>query len=160
MGAFEPVLYFAVGAIVLALDQFTKWTVVHFLPPFQSHTLVPGLVSLTRVHNYGAAFGLLPYRTDIFYVTTTLLFAAIFLWRPRIRALGPVAQWGVVFAAAGALGNLVDRVRFGFVVDFIDLAIWPVFNLADVAVVVGVGMLAWNLIQKERWGGGYCGRDF
>ena len=121
---------------VLAADQLSKLAVRHFLPPGTSWLF------LTHVANPGAAFGLLPHRTWVLVaVGGVVLLAAgalLLFWR---NAPGS-ARTGLAVLAAGALGNLADRLVAGRVVDFIDLRVWPVFNLADVAVVVGLGLVA------------------
>ncbi|MBC7105761.1 MAG: signal peptidase II [Firmicutes bacterium] len=134
---------------VLAADQASKLAVRHFLPPGTSYPVLPPWLFLTHVANPGAAFGLLPHRTWLSIgVSVVVLLAAGALplfWR---QAPGKV-RTGLAALAAGTLGNLVDRLAAGRVVDFIDLRVWPVFNLADVAVVAGLGLVAWVWLGGE-----------
>lgn len=134
---------------VLAADQLSKLAVRYFLPPGTSYPVLPPWLFLTHVANPGAAFGLIPYRTWVLVgVGGAVLLAAgalLLFWR---QAPGR-ARTGLAVLAAGALGNLVDRLVAGRVVDFIDLRVWPVFNLADVAVVVGLGLVAWVWLGGE-----------
>lgn len=140
---------------VLAADQLSKLAVRHFLPPGTSYPVVPPWLFLTHVANPGAAFGLIPYRTWVLVgVGGAVLLAAgalLLFWR---QAPGR-ARTGLAVLAAGALGNLADRLAAGRVVDFIDLRVWPVFNLADVAIVVGLGLVAWGWLGGKgtcrRW---------
>jgi signal peptidase II len=143
---------------VLALDQITKYWVRTCLPEGQSIALIPGLLYLTRVGNYGAAFGILNYRTDFFVlvgiaVLTGLGLALVYFARRR----EPLLSWALALAWGGAAGNLVDRLYLGYVVDFLDLRFWPVFNLADVALVAGMILLGWQMLRpapKEEVGYG------
>jgi len=148
----RPVLVIAVIAVVVVvLDQLTKLVVLDRLAPGAPVTVVPGLVALTLVMNPGLAFGLLagvPPGWRWIVVPLSLL-ALLVLLRVALRIL-PTGGWrersaiGLVFG--GAVGNLIDRARFGAVVDFVDVHFrgyhWPAFNVADSAITIGVAMLA------------------
>jgi len=136
---------------VVVLDQLTKLVVLDRLAPGAPVTVVPGLVALTLVMNPGLAFGLLagvPPGWRWIVVPLSLL-ALLVLLRVALRIL-PTGGWrersaiGLVFG--GAVGNLIDRARFGAVVDFVDVHFrgyhWPAFNVADSAITIGVAMLA------------------
>lgn len=150
LDARRPALLFAlVFAIVIALDQTTKWAVREAFHPGQSIPLIPNVLLLTHVRNEGAAFGLMPGFTPIFITTSLLVIlgigAFVVLRRPR-------AGWLVIslsLTSSGALGNLIDRsLHGGRVTDFIDPRVFPVFNVADIAIVCGVAMLAaWILLE-------------
>jgi signal peptidase II len=141
----------ALGTIAVAVsDQAIKMVVVHLLPLGESVRVVPGVLSLTHARNTGVAFGLLagwpPLVTAL--AALTLLFV---LFYNRGRWSGSRAEGtGIALMAGGAAGNLLDRVRLGFVVDYLDLHVWPVFNLADVAIVAGAGVLALALAREGR----------
>ena len=133
----------------LAVDQIAKMMVRSAMVEQQSVPLLGRLIHLTYVRNEGAAFGLFPGRQPVFIVTSLLvLFVIAAFWR-RTR---PV-QWPVVIAlglvTAGAVGNLIDRVILGHVTDFFEFGFveFPVFNVADSCIVVGVAMLMiWILV--------------
>ncbi len=151
--------YLWVGAIVgavLVLDQLTKYLVMKYIPWRRSVQLIRGFFDLTNVQNPGAAFGILSgdhgtWRRAFFIVVTIIALAVIaFLIRTtRERLL--IASFSLI--AGGAIGNLVDRVRFGEVVDFIDWYYrsyhWPTFNIADSAISVGVGLLVIDMFLKK-----------
>ena len=139
-----------VGAIVLAADQFTKSLAERFLVmvPDQSVPVVGDLARLTYVSNRGAAFGILQDRTLFFIVVGSIVVAVILASYRYFPLTSGVLNLALGLQLGGALGNLADRVRFGYVVDFIDVGIWPVFNLADFAIVVGVGILALHLFRS------------
>ena len=146
------VLVIAVIAVgVVVLDQLTKLVVLDRLAPGAPVTVVPGLVALTLVMNPGLAFGLLAGVPEgwRWIVVPLSLLALLVLLRVALRIL-PSGGWrersaiGLVFG--GAVGNLIDRGRFGAVVDFVDVHFrgyhWPAFNVADSAITIGVAMLA------------------
>ncbi len=136
------------GAIVL-LDQATKGLAMHLLIPFESRPVIPPVLRLTLVHNTGAAFGLFAGRSAALgWATLGLLALVVVLWN-RLRSMGHLMGWGIVVTAGGAVGNLIDRLRFGYVIDFVDLGFWPVFNGADAAVILGTGLMVWSLLRQE-----------
>ncbi len=140
-----------VAAFVLVADQITKSLSVRFLvdQPEQSVPILGDFARLTYVSNRGAAFGILQDRT-IFFVIVGLVVIGVILASYRYFPVTSVPlRLALGLQLGGAIGNLVDRVRFGYVVDFIDVAIWPVFNLADSAIVVGVGILAFHLLRSS-----------
>ncbi len=131
--------------LTVAGDQLTKSAIRAALRPTQSIPLIPSVLHLTYVQNTGAAFGLFQGYTGVFIllsVAVTAWILAVFL---RTRSPMPrLTATGLALVLSGALGNLIDRVRFGYVVDFIDIRIWPVFNVADSAITIGVGLLLWQ----------------
>ncbi len=134
------------AAAVLFVDQLTKALVRTWFEPAQSFPLIDGVFHLTYVRNTGAAFGLMPGHRPLFVTATVLVLAAIavYWWRARPNGLVLVASLGLI--SGGAIGNLIDRVVAGRVTDFFDFRVFPVFNMADIALVVGgAGMFAWAL---------------
>lgn len=138
-----------IGGVTLLADQISKLIIRNTLLPGEIVPVVPGVFRFTHTLNPGAAFGILPDRTLLFVVITVAMLAAAlyYLGRERNPNAGMVAGMGL--AIGGALGNLVDRLRFGSVVDFLDFRVWPVFNLADVALVVGGLLLAWSTLRPQ-----------
>ncbi len=114
--------------------------------PGQSLPVIEGFFHFTYVRNTGAAFGLMPGQQTLFIVTTVLvLFAiALYWWRTRPNSLVLTLALGMV--VGGAIGNLIDRTVFGRVTDFFDFLVFPVFNIADIGIVVGAGgLFIWAL---------------
>ncbi len=148
----EKIILPVVALLILAADQISKHLVLSNLDPGQSWnpiaTLTPW-VSITHVTNTGVAFGLFRDRGSFFTVIAVIVAAAIIFYYRQL----PAGQWWLKLSLGlqlgGALGNLLDRVRLGYVVDFIDFKIWPVFNLADSAIVVGVAILAYYLLSSR-----------
>ncbi len=148
-----------IAVVVVVLDQATKALALDHLAPGVPVVLIDGLLALTLVMNPGLAFGLLselpaPWR---WIVVALSLAALLVLVRVAVRVLTPGAALdriavGLIFG--GAVGNLIDRARFGAVVDFIDVHYrgwhWPAFNAADSAITIGVALLAARLLAQPR----------
>lgn len=135
---------------MIAADQSTKLLLVLRIPLGSSVPIIPGFLAFTHVHNRGIAFSLLggiPLLVPAL-IALTLLFLLFYnrsRWSRR-----PLTQSALALVSGGAIGNLIDRVRVGAVVDFIDVHVWPVFNLADLAVTAGAGLLIFTLIRGDR----------
>lgn len=128
-----------VALVAIAVDQVTKAIVRGQLMPGEQVDLVAG-VQIVRVHNSGIAFGLLDDAGSIVLVIAALAFAAL-LGMFLLSAERPGLWLPIGLLAGGALGNLIDRIREGFVTDFIDPPRWPAFNVADVEITIGVILL-------------------
>ncbi|TET37200.1 MAG: signal peptidase II [Dehalococcoidia bacterium] len=144
--------FFLIALIVLALDQVSKFLIRANMSPGQS---IPedGLFRITYVTNIGGVFGILSNQAFLILLTTAVGIAAILLYSryPIFNRMLVKISLGLLLG--GALGNLIDRLSFGWVVDFIDLGFWPVFNLADSAIVLGVTLLFYYfifLVRKEE----------
>jgi signal peptidase II len=147
----------ALGGGVVALDQLTKAVVLSHLAPGTHVDVVEGFVTLTLVMNPGLAFGLLGNVPSgwRWLVAALSIAALVVLARVALRVLPGGSRLdrvaiGLIFG--GAIGNLIDRMRFGAVVDFVDLHVrgyhWPAFNVADSAITVGVLLLALRLLLR------------
>jgi signal peptidase II len=136
--------------VVASLDQGVKALVVRLLPPDASIPLVPGVLFLTHVRNTGVAFGLLSGIPPavIVLVALTVVFLVTYNEGRRLHDRWSRVAGGLLLG--GAAGNLGDRIRLGYVVDYLDLRIWPVFNLADTAVVCGSAILLLALLRRNR----------
>ncbi len=136
--------------VVLALDQASKAYVRAEMTIGRSIPVLPDVFSITHINNKGAAFGLFPGRVGFFIAVALIVLVGIgyVWWRYRPRRWFTVHALGLT--AAGALGNLVDRVVAGYVTDFFEIHGWPVFNVADAALDVGVAILVvWLLFSKD-----------
>lgn len=147
-------LFLGCASGVLVLDQLTKWLVSARLLLGEPVPVLGDVVRLTLVHNRGAAFGLFPGSRVPFIIVSILAIAVVLylFQRDAYRSvLSRVLLGGIL---GGALGNLIDRARLGYVVDFIEVGVgslrWPVFNVADSAVTLGVIILAWTLARSGR----------
>ncbi|HEY3365617.1 MAG TPA: signal peptidase II [Symbiobacteriaceae bacterium] len=142
------------GILVLLLDQGTKWLVSTRMAEFQEYPVIHGLFSMQFVRNPGAAFGMLAHQRWLF-VTVSLVAIGGMLWFTRHPdARRGLVPWALGLLMGGAAGNLVDRVLYGKVVDFF-LFYWkghvfPNFNVADIAINVGVGLFLLHLLLEGR----------
>ena len=143
------------GAIV-ALDQAAKALVRSRFELHESIEIIPGFLNLTRVHNYGAAFGLmnaadLPFKTLVLSVVAAIALLALTVYASTLPVEQLLARIGLALIVGGAAGNLIDRLSAGFVVDFVDVYwrdwhFWA-FNVADAAITVGVGFMILDLLD-------------
>jgi signal peptidase II len=152
-------LYLLLVGVVVAADQLTKQLVDRTLELHESRTLLEGWLSLTYVRNRGAAFGLfsgtnLPYQGLVLTLLSVVALAAIGLYAWRLSETERMARTALALIVAGALGNLICRVRFGYVIDFVDVYWgthhWPAFNVADSAISIGVCVLAFDMLRSPR----------
>ena len=137
------------AAGILLVDRLTKVWVLLYLP--QQPVAVCPFFHLTYVENTGAAFGMMKNGNFLLiFVMLAIVAYIVYSWR-ELCAYGKAVQWGAVFILAGALGNLYDRILLGFVVDFLDFRVWPVFNVADSFITVGGCMFVISLfIQRKK----------
>lgn len=151
--------YLIIPLLVVAADQWSKWLIEQQLVLYEGITVIPGFFDLVHVLNTGIAFGLFPSGGDLF--GTVLL---------SLLGLGALTIVGAYFSRAeshqrlllvalalimgGAVGNLIDRLLLGAVTDFFDVYVgshhWPTFNVADSAISVGIGLLAWETLRSPK----------
>jgi signal peptidase II len=137
------------AALVVLLDQLSKVWVTASFQFHESQPVIPGLFNLTFITNTGAAFGILAgaqsLGRQLFFVGVALVaLVVLYLAYREYREQGQIYMAAIGLVAGGALGNLVDRLRLGHVIDFLDVYIrqhhWPAFNIADSAITIGVGL--------------------
>ena len=155
----DYLLFIGLALIIFLLDQVSKWMVVTHIEAHQTLSVIPGFFSLVLVKNRGMAFGIFSQTRSGFYY--------YFLLSTTIGAIGVILfsffwiksskKWltvGLSLILGGAVGNLVDRLRLGYVIDFLDFFLkgyhWPAFNVADSAVTVGTFWLLLNIIQGRK----------
>ena len=151
----SPVLVLAGTALVLYVaDQVTKALVVANVPLGARYDVIGDLAQLWHVRNTGAAFSILPGATWLFVPVTLVAIGMVVYFHRTLRDRGPWIQVILGAILAGALGNLTDRIRFGYVVDFVSIGFgdtrFPTFNVADSAVVLGIGALVAYLTFFEQ----------
>lgn len=127
--------------VLLVLDQVLKYLVSVYLPEDRSVVVIPGILWLTYVKNTGVAFGLA--KGFSFYLSLFGLvgMALIFFLQADVILKHNYGLYGASILSAGAIGNLIDRLRFGYVIDYLDLGFWHVFNFADVCITVGIVLI-------------------
>lgn len=152
--------------VVLALDQITKWFVIKEMYLGQSIAIIEGFFYLTSHRNAGAAFGILQNQRLFFIVVTTIVVIGLVYYLIKVKNKKPLLSWALALILGGAIGNFSDRLVTGEVVDFFDMKIsigsfyydYPIFNVADSALVIGVGILILDTIldsfkemKDKRW---------
>ena len=154
---YAPLL--ALSPLVVLLDQWTKLLVVHRMVLYQSHEIVPGWFSLTYIQNRGAVFGFLAsqnhwWRLPLFLVLAAVAVVLLALYYARSRPEQTLLRNALALVLGGAIGNVIDRLRLGYVVDFLDCYWhghhWPAFNLADSAITVGICLMLLDGILEGR----------
>ncbi len=136
---------------MLVLDQATKWVVEDQLGPrAPQHRwgIIEPVLALEYGENTGAAFGILRGQGALLTVLAALVLAGLLVYYLTVHEPSTVLTASIGLLLGGAVGNLVDRVRLGYVVDFVEVGVWPNFNLADSAISVGVVLLAWHLMVE------------
>lgn len=144
-----------VGLVVVA-DQLTKWLAVTELAG-RTVTVIPRYFDFVLVHNTGAAFGFLSNAggwQNVFFIVVAVLVSMMLVF--MLRRLGPgerITGWALALILGGAMGNLVDRLRLGHVIDFVDWYYgrwhWPAFNIADAAITIGAALLVWDAFRAK-----------
>ena len=143
----------AIVFFLILADQAIKFLVVSLMELGESIPVFAGIFHITYIENPGAAFGLFANQRLVFIVAGILVIAAACLMYRRLMSEKAIIRWGVALLLGGAVGNLIDRLRIGGVIDFLDFRIWPVFNIADIGICVGVALLMYALIydtEKEK----------
>jgi signal peptidase II len=148
-----------IAVVVILVDQAVKAAVRPRLGLFDSVTVIPGFFSLTRVHNTGAAFGLLnaidiPYKTAVMALVQTTALVGLAAYAATLAPGQRLTRVGLSFVIGGAVGNLIDRVSAGYVLDFFDFYwrgwhFWA-FNIADASITIGVALMILDLLGAGR----------
>ncbi len=145
-----------VGGLLSFIDQLSKHYIEKLLFPGQSIPLIENLFQLTLVHNPGGAFGLLRGAGPFFFIIVSVLtIALLFLFWKKFPGKGFSTSLSLGLVVGGALGNLIDRLRFGHVIDFLHLSLrgyyWPVFNFADMGISIGAIILCYKILTVRRF---------
>ena len=151
--------YLALAIVIVVLDALTKWLVVSCIDLHEAVPLVPDLFQLVHVRNTGAAFGLGANASSKFVpillnVGAIAVFCVVVVYAMRTAVTDRLLQTGLHLILGGAIGNLLDRFRFGYVVDFLDVYVgshhWPAFNVADSAICIGIALLFFDMRKKPE----------
>ena len=140
---------FLVASLVFVLDRVTKIAAVSNMSYGQSVKILPNIFHFTFVLNNGTAFGLFKGANAALAILSVLAITLIFFYVLKNKALSFPNSLALGLILGGALGNLFDRVRFGYVIDFLDFRVWPVFNIADSAITIGTCLLAWSILRRS-----------
>jgi signal peptidase II len=145
-----PLTLVVTALVTIALDQMTKAMVRLYLEPGTTISW-GGFIEIRQVRNPGTAFGIISGKPWPLFVISVVVFFLLLLVLWRWGGPGSnIFQVGLGLICGGAIGNIIDRIVLGEVVDFIDMGFWPVFNIADMAIVIGVGITL-VIVVKESW---------
>ena len=158
----KRIYYLSISAAVILFDLWTKWLIVKRIDLHEAIPIIPSFFQLVHVRNTGAAFGI-GANADSRIVPLLLnagaiaVFAVVVVYALRSAVTDRLLQTGLHLILGGAIGNLLDRFRFGYVVDFLDVYVgnhhWPAFNVADSAICIGIGLLFLDMKKKPETSG-------
>ena len=149
-------LWIILLVLIIFADQLSKWLVVALLQGKESFYVIPGVLRFTYVENDGAAFGMLDDHRWVFLVLSTVMIIALILYIVKYKPSSKWVMTSLILIVGGGIGNMIDRILLGYVIDFIDFCAFPqlwrwVFNIADSAVCVGTFMLSvWLIIDTVK----------
>lgn len=138
----------AVGVLII-LDQVTKSFVSARLQLGESIPVFENVFHITLIHNSGAAFGIFKGMLAIFILLSLVTIFLIICYAKRFLNSSIYLRTDLLFILAGTAGNLIDRIRFGYVIDFIDLRVWPIFNIADMTITIGAFFLVYHILSNK-----------
>jgi len=150
--------FVVITGMVVILDQISKAVILYTMPLYHSIEVIPGFFSLTHIQNAGGAFGLLANQSSdvryiFFIIVSSLAICLIFLLYKNTPKTHSLLAAGFALILGGAAGNLIDRIRFGKVIDFLDFYIgdlhWPAFNVADSAITIGIAIFIFHILFKK-----------
>lgn len=155
----KRIYYLSIAAAVILLDIWTKWLIVARIDLHEAIPVIPQFFQLVHVRNTGAAFGLGANASSkivpiLLNVGAIAVFCVVVVYALRTAVTDRLLQTGLHLILGGAIGNLLDRFRFGYVVDFLDVYVgshhWPAFNVADSAICIGIALLFFDMRKKPE----------
>lgn len=147
-------LYVAISLIIIVLDQITKFYAIKMLKGNTPIIIIKNFLQLNYVENFGAAFGILQNRKVFFVVMTTIVVIGIIIYIKTNINLTTIMKIALTMVVGGAIGNLIDRIRLGYVIDFVDVNFWglydfPVFNIADSSIVIATFLICYLVVFNK-----------
>ena len=146
--------YLTISAAIIGLDQVTKWLMVSWLALYETVAIMP-YFNLTMAHNHGAAFSFLAqaggWQRWFFTVLALVISTVLVVWLTKLKPEAKLEAISLSLVIGGAIGNVIDRIYYGYVIDFLDIYIgsshWPAFNVADSAICIGAVLLIIDSIK-------------
>jgi len=135
---------------IVCIDQLLKLYFLRIISPGQSIPLIRDFFHITLVENSGAAFGIFKNQTSLFIILSFTAIAFIIYSLPRLNKTAHLSKIALAMILGGAVSNLIDRIRFGYVIDYLDFRIWPVFNIADSFISIGAILFTIQVIRKNK----------
>ncbi|KRN54286.1 signal peptidase II [Carnobacterium divergens] len=146
------IYYYLLALVVLIVDQVTKYLVVQNIELYQVKAFLPGVLSWMYIQNTGAAWSILEGQMWFFYVITTVVIIGVLYIMQKYAKESRLFSMGLALILAGALGNFIDRIRLGYVVDMVrvELFDFPIFNVADMSLSIGVALIIVYVLLDEK----------
>jgi signal peptidase II len=144
--------------LVVVVDQLSKMIIFHTIPHYSTISIIPGFFNITHIHNPGGAFGFLAghsptLRKFVFLFISTLAIGLIIYYYHKVPKTHLLLSCGFALILGGAIGNMIDRIRMGVVIDFLDFYVgnlhWPAFNVADSAISIGITIFIYHLVFNK-----------
>lgn len=142
----KDVLFIFIGVLI---DQASKHIAQNTLSFFKGLHAIPNILNFQLVHNYGAAYGILQHQRLFLLLVSLAVIIFSVLFTKKI-ATSTAAKYGLLFLLIGTVGNFIDRLLFGYVIDFIDIHIFPVFNIADISINIGIGFFILDIFLQKN----------
>ncbi|MBI4743288.1 MAG: signal peptidase II [Actinobacteria bacterium] len=142
--------FFTAAFLIILVDQLSKFYITDFLEKGESFYLIKGIFHLTHVQNDGAAFGIFPGKKILFLILTFFTITITLFYYQKLKSDNFLMSLAFSFIFGGAVGNLIDRLIIGKVIDFLDFQVWPVFNLADSFIFIGAGIIILTFLRDGR----------
>lgn len=148
------IIFYILAGLWVVLDQLTKYLIVQYVAVGEVVTVVPHFVSITHVRNSGAAWSILEHQMSLFYIITILVVGILIYTLHKEQKGSPILKTGISCLIGGALGNFIDRLHLKYVIDMIRLEFihFPIFNIADTALTIGVMIVIMYMILDEYSG--------
>lgn len=145
------IIYYIIAMILIGLDQLSKYLTVQEIALGEVVHVIPDILSLTYIRNSGAAWSILEDQMIFFYVITVVVVGALIYFLHTEGKKSPIASTGIAFIMGGAIGNFIDRLHLKYVIDMIRLEFinFPIFNVADMALTIGVIILIGYIVYDE-----------
>ena len=147
---------FGISFLIVLIDQMVKWVICHTMNLYQSISIIPSFFSITRTQNDGAAWSILSGSRLLFILISFFALGFLFFHILKEKKLGTfkILTYGLLIG--GIVGNLIDRILFGYVIDYLDFLIFhyhfPIFNIADICIVISVILLIYEIWKGEDYG--------
>ncbi|MCX5725739.1 MAG: signal peptidase II [Candidatus Saganbacteria bacterium] len=144
------IYFYLIAATCFFLDQLTKFLVRIYIVPGRPLNIIPGVLNLTYIKNVGAAFGILYGQTYFLLAVGVAVMAAVLYYHFRVPRDQKLIHVSLALIFGGSLSNFLDRLLNGYVMDMIDIRFWPVFNIADTVIVIGVAILLYEILTEKK----------
>jgi signal peptidase II len=143
----KRMIYYLIVVLIAGLDQMVKWILINQVDLFEKITVIPGIFDITHIRNDGAAYNMFSSMPVLLIAMPSMVMLAGLVYIALAKKNNHVLLMSAIaMVIGGGLGNLIDRIKTGYVVDYLDIHIIPIFNLADIFICVGCGLLFIYLI--------------